>query len=215
MLLLIDNTQAQVKPKIVKAVFTSVKIGKQTWMVKNLDLATYRNGDAIPNVSNEAEWAALTTGAWCYYKNDSVTYAATYGKLYNWFAVNDPRGLAPAGWHVPSDAEWNTMETSLGNKSVTGLKMKEPGTTHWQTPNTGATNSSGFSALPGGFYISGDFGADIQVFDNVGKYAYWWSSNVKNVYYASCFSLSYNTNRIHRDNHVKMYGMSVRCIRNK
>ena len=120
-------------------------------MDKNLDVDRYRNGDPIPKVTDPTAWVALTTGAYCYYNNDSATYAATYGKLYNWYAVNDPRGLAPAGWHIPSDAEWATIETCLGGASVAGGEMKETGTIHWQSPNTGATNSSGFTGLPGGY----------------------------------------------------------------
>ena len=123
----------------------------QTWMLKNLDVDRYRNGDPIPKVTDPSIWTSLTTGAYCYYNNDSATYAATYGKLYNWYAVHDPRGLAPEGWHIPSDAEWATLETCLGGSSVAGGKMKETGTTHWTAPNTDATNSSGFAGLPGGF----------------------------------------------------------------
>src|SRR6266487_1634854 len=126
----------------------SIKICDQVWMLKNLDVSTYRNGDPIPKISDNAAWLALTTGAYCYYDNDSANYAATYGKLYNWFAVNDPRGLAPAGWHVPTDAEFTTLvETCLGGWQVAGGKMKEIGTTHWASPNEGATNSSGFTGL--------------------------------------------------------------------
>ena len=97
-----------------------------------------------------AAWATLTTGAYCYYNNDSATYAATYGKLYNWYAVNDPRGLAPAGWHVPSDAEWTELINCLGGEDVAGGKMKAVSAL-WYSPNTGATNSSGFTGLPGGY----------------------------------------------------------------
>ena len=110
-LLFVLNGQAQ-----------NVVIGAQKWKSKNLDVAFYRNGDAIPQVTDDAEWAALTTGAWCYYNNDS-TLGKTYGKLYNWYAVNDPRGLAPRGWHIPSDAEWTTLETTLGGSSAAGWKM--------------------------------------------------------------------------------------------
>src|ERR1035437_4904310 len=128
----------------------SVTICTQSWMLKNLDVSTYRNGDLIPEVTDGSAWSALTAGAWCWYNNDSATNASTYGKLYNWYAVNDPRGLAPTGWHVPSDAEWTTLSTCLGGNAVAGGAMKETGTTHWTSPNTGATNSSGFTGLPGG-----------------------------------------------------------------
>ncbi|MEO6490062.1 MAG: fibrobacter succinogenes major paralogous domain-containing protein, partial [Ferruginibacter sp.] len=111
----------------------------QSWMTKNLDVATYRNGTPIPKVTDPAAWAALTTGAYCYYNNDSATYAATYGKLYNWYAVNDPSGLAPEGWHIPTDFEWTTLENCLGGATVAGGAMKQTGPIYWTTPNTGAT----------------------------------------------------------------------------
>ena len=127
-----------------------VIIGSQVWAKRNLDVAYYRNGDPIPQVTDPTQWANMTTGAWCYYNNDPAN-GAIYGKLYNWYAVNDPRGLAPEGWHVPSDAEWTTLTTFLGGASVAGGKLKETGTTHWLSPNTGATNETGFTALPGGW----------------------------------------------------------------
>lgn len=126
-----------------------VIIGTQTWKVCNLNVDTYRNGDPIPEVTDPTEWAALTTGAWCYYNNDPAN-GPIYGKMYNGYAVRDPRGLAPKGYHVPLNEEWSTLIYYLGDGSIAGGKMKEIGTSHWLSPNTGATNSSGFSALPGG-----------------------------------------------------------------
>src|SRR5687768_3923155 len=111
--------------------YPSVTICCQSWMTKNLDVSTYRNGDTIPKVTDAAEWAALTTGAYCYYDNDSATYAATYGKLYNWYAVNDPRGLAPEGWHIPSEYEWITLGDCFGGDGAAGDNLKEMGSTHW------------------------------------------------------------------------------------
>jgi uncharacterized protein (TIGR02145 family) len=128
-----------------------VTIGTQVWTTQNLNVSTYLNGDPIPKVEDAGTWASLTTGAYCYYNNDSATYASVYGKLYNWYAVNDSRGLAPAGYHVPTDAEWTTLTTTLGGESVASGKMKEAGTSHWNSPNAGADNSSGFNALPGGY----------------------------------------------------------------
>jgi uncharacterized protein (TIGR02145 family) len=130
-------------------IYHTVTIGTQVWMVENLKTTKYRNGDPIPNVTGNA-WAALTTGAYCWYNNDAATYKATYGALYNWYAVADSRNIAPTGWHVPTDAEWTTLTTFLGGESVAGGKLKETGTNHWTSPNTGATNETGFTALPGG-----------------------------------------------------------------
>ncbi len=151
--------------------FPSVTICNKVWMLKNLDVSTYRNGDPIPKVTNAQDWQNLTTGAYCYYNNDSATYASVYGKLYNWYAVNDPRGLAPAGWHIPTDAEWNklikcldpaadtTTITSVRQSLIVGSKLKEAGLAHWESPNV-ATNETGFTALPGGYrYRDGGFRA--------------------------------------------------------
>ncbi len=150
--------------------YTSLTIGTQQWMEKNLDVTTYRNGDLIPYVTDPAVWAGLTTGAWCYYNNDPSNNG-TYGKLYNWYAVNDPRGLAPVGWHVPTDAEFTTLTTYLGGESVAGGKMKVTGTTTWVTPNTGATNTSGWAGLPGGYRTNDG------AFANVGYNGTWWSAS--------------------------------------
>ena len=140
-----------IKPSLSfsKQVISTATIGTQVWMKKNLDIATYRNGDAIPKVTDPAIWANLTTGAYCYYNNDSATYAAVYGKLYNWYALTDPRGLDMQGWHVPSDWEFSTLITNNGGNDKLGGKLKA--TWLWIAPNTGATNSLGFTALPGGF----------------------------------------------------------------
>jgi uncharacterized protein (TIGR02145 family) len=126
----------------------TVKIGTQIWMNKNLDVATYRNGDTILHITNWGEWAysEQITGAWCWYNFDSSKYADKYGKLYNWYAVNDPRGIAPLGFHIPTDAEWNTLATYLGGANVAGGQLKEIGTIHWNSPNTGATNTTNFNA---------------------------------------------------------------------
>jgi uncharacterized protein (TIGR02145 family) len=129
---------------------TTVTIGSQVWQVSNLDVALYRNGDPIPKVDDAATWMTLTTGAYCYYNNDSATYAAAYGKLYNWYAVNDSRGLAPTGYHVPSYNEWQTLIATAGGSSLAGPALKETGTVYWDT-DPGSTNSTGFSARGGGF----------------------------------------------------------------
>lgn len=183
-----------------------VKIGNQIWMAKNLDVITYRNGDPIPEVKDPAAWEKLTTGAWCYYKNDPAN-GAVYGKLYNWYAVNDPRGLAPKGWHLPADYEWTTLTSALGGEKIAGGKLKESGTTRWESPNKGATNESGFSALPGGYRsYSGDF-------SGIGHGGYWWSSTENSPSNAWDRHLNTINSYIHRGHSTKEYGFSVRCVR--
>ncbi len=184
---------------------STVTICSQVWMIKNLDVTTYRNGDAIPQVTDATAWANLTTGAWCYYNNDAAN-GPIYGKLYNWYAVNDVRGLAPSGYHVPSDAEWTTLETCLGGSSVAGGAMKEVGIAHWLTPNTGATNSSGFTGLPGGFRDgSGTFGV-------ISRIAFWWSSTgvQSTAWYRF---IDCNNSNFYSANISKNSGFSVRCVK--
>jgi len=190
----------------------TIVIGTQQWMRENLDVLTYRNGDTIPQVTDPAAWGALTTGAWCYYDNDPAN-GAIYGKLYNWYAVNDPRGLAPQGWHIPTDEEWTTLSTKLGGEDVAGGKMKSTGTTLWSNPNTGATNSSGFAGLPGGFrFMSGPF-------TNVGDGGIWWSATEGSTARYWNRTLSYffgslgRTNGSAGDGGAKTLGCSVRCLR--
>ena len=185
----------------------SVTICNQVWSTKNLDVTTYRNGDAIPQVTDSVQWANLTTGAWCYYNNDPAM-GIIYGKLYNWYAVNDPRGLAPQGWHVPSDAEWLSLETCLGGPAVAGGAMKETGTSHWLNPNTGANNSSGFLGLPGGSRFNNG-----TSFSSVGYYGDWWSSTEEGTTYAWNRFLYYSGSIVSRSFYYKSYGFSVRCLR--
>ena len=134
-----------------------VVIGAQTWTACNLDVTTYRNGDPIPQVTDLSTWNSLTTGAWCYYNNNPAN-GCTYNKLYNWYAVNDPRGLAPVGYHIPTEAEVETLRNYLGGVTVAGGKVKQTGTTLWNSPNTGATNETGWTGLPGGGRTNGQFG---------------------------------------------------------
>lgn len=197
----------QAPPPPPPTYYPSVTICCQSWMTKNLDVVTYRNGDAIPKVTNAAAWAALTTGAYCYYNNDSTTYAATYGMLYNLYAVNDPRGLAPEGWHIPSDFEWTTLGTCLGGDAVAGGTMKEIGTTHWNTPNTGATNLSNFTGLPGGFRNT--TGTSLGI-NSVG---YWWSCTESGTSSAWYRYLAYDFDDLNRNSLSARYGFSVRCLR--
>ena len=188
------------RPCVIKEVL----IGNQIWTSTNLDVITYRNGETIPQVQDASNWAYLSTGAWCYYENNTAN-GTTYGKLYNWYAVNDPRGLAPKGYHIPTDAEWTTLSTYLGGESVAGGKMKEAGTSHWLSPNTGATNSSGFAGLPGGSRGAWDF-------SNIGAYGSWWSSS-EDYNLAWSRNLEYSDGDVYRDDYTKQNGFSVRCLR--
>ena len=155
----VNNQNAATVTDIDGNVYHTVTIGTQTWMVENLKTTRYRNGEAIPNITDNASWAALITCAYCDY-NNIPSNSITYGKLYNWYAVNDSRNIAPMGWHVSTDAEWTTLTTFLGGTSIAGGKLKENGTIHWNSPNVGATNETGFSALPGGYRLnSGFYGA--------------------------------------------------------
>ena len=183
-----------------------VTIGSQIWTNPNLDVVTYRNGDIIPQVTDPTAWAALTTGAWCYYNNDPANNTK-YGKMYNWYAVNDIRGLAPIGYHVPTDAEWTVLTTYLGGTTVAGSKMKEVGNTNWNSPNTDATNMSLFTGLPGGNRdINGNY------FD-VGNYGNWWSSTEYNINTAWGRYLYNSSGNVQRTNYYKKDGLSVRLIK--
>lgn len=197
-----------------------VTIGTQVWMGANLDVATYRNGDPIPQVTDPTEWDNLTTGAWCYYNNDPVL-GAIYGKLYNWYAVNDPRGLAPDGWHVATDDEFKALSIHLGMSPAEadqygyayfgtdeGGKMKEAGTSLWAYPNLGATNSSGFTALPGSMR-SGLTTAD---FVNLNIGATFWCATEYDNAKAWCRALDRNSPKTYRNILIKQHGFSVRCV---
>ncbi len=151
--LLSCRNQAQVVWDYDGNAYDTVMIGTQVWLKENLRVTHYNNGDLIPNITGNTEWAATATGARCYYNNDSASYDPVYGVLYNWYAVSDSRHLCPAGWHVSGNAEWQAAENYLGGDVIAGGKMKEEGTLHWLSPNTGATNASRFTGLPGGCAI--------------------------------------------------------------
>ena len=154
--------------------YKTIQIGTQTWMAENLKTTSYNDGSSIPNVTGDVEWMDLTTGAYCWYGNLETTYKNTYGALYNWYTVNTGK-LCPTGWHVPSKEEWMILATYLGGPDIAGGKLKESGTTHWQSPNTGATNTVRFNALPGGVRdVSSDFGG---FFIKSGSNGFWWSSD--------------------------------------
>lgn len=189
-------------------VYRTIKIGTQTWMIENLKVTHYSDGTPVPNVTNDNTWKGLSTGAYCNYKNDAAT-GKIYGKLYNWYAVTNLHQLAPAGWHIPTDAEWNTLYTYIGGTRESGPKIQEQGTTHW-TANTGATNSTLFTGLPGG---ARDFDAFSGVFTDLGYDGKWWSTTRTgnaNAIYMDLYVKGY----FERHDDLKYYGYSVRCIKN-
>jgi len=188
-------------------VYKAVPIGTQVWMAENLKTTKYNDGTAIPLVKDDKAWEALSTPAYCWYKNDEVTNKNKYGALYNWYTVNTNK-LCPSGWHVSTDAEWTTLTTYLKGDSVAGGKLKETGTVHWQSPNKGATNESGFTALPGGYRISygGSFGY-------IGNNGYWWSPVKDSSSIASYRYIGYGTNNLFSTSYSKHSGFSVRCVR--
>ncbi|MFZ4680203.1 MAG: FISUMP domain-containing protein [Flavobacterium sp.] len=201
-----------------------VTIGTQIWQTTNLNVTTYSDGTPIPQVTDRNEWANLTTGAWCYYNNDSAN-GAVYGKLYNWYAAAgiydatsaaNPalrKKLAPTGWHVPTDEEWLTLITFLdplsnGGSTFVGGALKQTGTSLWTSPNTGATNSTGFTALPGGYryYTNG------ALFNSVGDVGSWWNSSEPNSASGIYIFMYYSNGSIDRTGNNKRNGCSVRCL---
>ena len=183
----------------------TTRIGTQVWMSKNLDVSTFRNGDSIPQAKTNEEWEKAGKNkqpAWCYYDNDPAN-GAKYGKIYNWYAVNDSRGLAPDGYHIPSDAEWTVLTDYLGGEEKTGAKMKSK--TGWTEDGNG-TNSSRFSGLPGGYR------AIVGAFDDVGYGGFWWSSTediAGTAWYRNLYGLNGGVGRY---SFGKANGYSVRCL---
>jgi uncharacterized protein (TIGR02145 family) len=207
-----DNTVTDVDGNT----YTTVKIGNQVWMAENLKVAHYRNGDAIPNVTEDTIWYSYTSGATCNYDNNEIN-VSTYGRLYNWYAVNDNRGLAPEGWHIPTDEEWKELELFMGMSQSDvdtsgwrgtdeGGKLKEMGTSHW-IANIGATNEVGFSALPGGYRIY--WGAFMTQYFA----ATFWTSTEDHTYHSWFRYLGNSSTKISRDYISNFHGCSIRCIK--
>jgi uncharacterized protein (TIGR02145 family) len=187
--------------------YKTIQIGTQTWMAENLKTTTYNDGTAIPNIKGTDAWGTVSTGAYCDYYNFPA-YSAIYGRLYNWYlaASTNPQNVCPTGWHVASDTEWTVLIDYLGGESVAGDKLKEAGSAHWPDPNAGATNESGFTALPGcGRYQPNSF-------SNVGAHGDWWSSTEYDSYGGE-HHLSFFGSYVDSDPFYKDAGLSVRCIK--
>jgi uncharacterized protein (TIGR02145 family) len=199
----------------IKPNYESVRIGDQEWMTRNLDVDRFRNGDLIPHLEFDEEWEVAEKNgqpAWCYYDNDPKN-GKKYGKLYNWYAVNDPRGLAPEGWHIPSDEEWTDLVEYLGGKYIAGHKMKavegwEDGEDEdGELQNWNGDNSSAFNGLPGG-YRNND-----GSFFNIRNDAFFWSASEIDNYYAWLRHLDCDGGFVFRGSYLKTFGASVRCLR--
>ena len=213
----LTGLQAQTVKDIDGNVYNTVTIGTQVWLKENLKTTKYNDGTAIPNIADATAWGALTTPAYCWYDNDAVTYKATYGALYNWYAVNTGK-LCPTGWHVASAAEWGTLIDYLdlgrgSERSVAADKLKEAGMTHWPKPNDGATratNESGFTALPGGQR------SDNSAFYSVGFNGLWWTSSDATEFMKGCATytqMESSYSYVGGSAIAKVRGFSVRCIR--
>ena len=188
--------------------YATVQIGTQTWMAENLKTTKYTNGISIPIITDNSAWATLTTGAYCNYNNDTNN-AAAYGRLYNWYAVTDSRNLCPAGWHSPSDAEFTILTSYLGGEFVAGGKLKETTTLHWQSPNSGATNESGFTALPAG----GRNNDGIFPSNDIGYRGNWWSTTQNNTTTAWYRGIENINGSVMRNFYYNTTGFSVRCVK--
>lgn len=187
-------------------VYHTVTVGSHVWLVENLKVTHYRNGDPVELVTDNAAWEGQTSGAYCNY-NHSSGNADIYGRLYNWFAVNDDRKIAPEGWHVSSDGEWSTLSGTQGGEAVAGGKLKEAGFIHWNEPNSSATNETGFSALPGGHR---EYGGGFTYINWGGG---WWCSTEENYNDAWIRYMDYGAFDIWRALEDKRYGRSVRCVK--
>jgi uncharacterized protein (TIGR02145 family) len=197
-------------------IYQTVTIGNQVWMVENLRTTHYRNGDPIPRITEINDWSNRNSGAYCEYKNE-VTNSQAYGMLYNWYVITDKRNICPKGWHIPTDEEWHELVSYLDsvasiNNSIVESKraggmLKENGTLHWSTPNVGASNTSGFTGLPGGTRIHNGY------FNIISKYGYYWTSSEKGSDLAWFRVLDYDNSGVLRFQGFKRNGFSIRCIK--
>jgi uncharacterized protein (TIGR02145 family) len=186
-------------------VYKTVTIGNQTWMAENLRTTIYNDGTPIPNIIDENKWEGLITGAYCNYENtNDVVTIATYGRLYNWYAVNTGL-LAPKGWHVPTDDEWTELTDYLGGQEVAGGKLKE--TVLWVSPNTDATNETGFTALAGGGRVRIGY-----KFRSIGLNGYWWTASL-DITITWYRTMRWDDSWVSRNGDTKGPGFSVRCVK--
>jgi uncharacterized protein (TIGR02145 family) len=204
-----DDSESEPEPE-VKVMdldsneYNTVIIGTQEWMVENLKVTQLNDTTPIDMVTQEVDWSNRVTPAYCLYNNSEFS-KKTYGAIYNFHAVKTGK-LCPEGWHVPSEEEWNTLMNFLGGDTIAGGKLKEEGTLHWVTPNTGADNESGFTGLPGGNRTFSGY------FQYIGKYGYWWSDSDSTI--CACgYRMAYNSTDVYKTNYHKQSGLSVRCVK--
>jgi uncharacterized protein (TIGR02145 family) len=190
-------------------VYHTVTIGPQVWMAENLKVTRYRNGDLIPNIMDTAQWSYLPVGAYCNY-NNAPQNSGIYGHLYNWFAVTDSRDIAPKGWHIPTFTEIKALVTYLGGDTIAAGKLKQQGTEYWLSPNTGATNLSGFTALPGGYRFNRG-----GTFHSMGSNGYWWTTTQSIELYAWSKRIYWYFTHADYNHDLKTLGFSIRCIKDE
>jgi uncharacterized protein (TIGR02145 family) len=191
-------------------IYSTVTIGSQVWMAENLKTTKYNDGTSVPLVAEQAKWNALTAPGFCWYNNDEATYKATYGALYNWYSLdaasNGGKNICPTGWHVPTEKEWEALETFLNGEVGAGGKLKEAGLVHWLSPNTGATNETGFTALPAGSRGSTYMG--------ITNDANFWTSTEYNSGSSMNRFISCSNSNVHILFSGKQNGFSIRCLKN-
>jgi uncharacterized protein (TIGR02145 family) len=190
-------------------VYRTVIIGDQVWMAENLRTTKYFDNSEIPYVSDNTAWSKLSSPACCWYKNDESKKDQKYGLLYNWFTINTGK-LCPTGWHIPSEDEWITLTNYLGGESYAGGKLKELGIGHWTSPNAGASDIFGFSALPGG-YRSGLYSGSFRALGYIG---WWWAGKESDLEWARSRTLAFDESVIAKGKGLKINGYSVRCVKN-
>lgn len=193
--------------------YNTAQIGIQTWMKENLKTTKYRDGSNIDNITNIQTWSLKTTGAYCWY-NNNISNKDVYGALYNYYAIVDSRNLCPSGWHVPTNDDWLTLSNYLGGEVVAGGKLKSTGSLYWSDPNSGADNSSGFTALPGG-ELYNDTPSSTIIFTGKGDNAFFWSSSEYNELYINTYLLEAFSPIFQSSLDERSAGLSVRCLKDK
>lgn len=189
-------------------VYPVVTIGSQKWMADNLRVTRYNDGSPIALVTANTAWTEIETPAYCWYENNEA-HKNTYGAIYNWYAASQPN-ICPEGWHVASDEEWTVLTTFLGGTAEAGSKLKEAGTVHWKEPNSGATNETGFTALPGGWRYRND-----GEFKELNEAGLWWTSTGHESYNTSAWyrQMKFNGRNVYRGNFLKGHGYCIRCMK--